>query len=112
MKEYNYKYRDLEPDCIPRNGYVIIGKTLFQIEDNEVFYSWDLEGNSINELIRDARKKSGMGGATPIWIDTDNLLDEEEVLDSGSLIHNDEFDEMDPEERAGWIDFAEHYMDC
>lgn len=113
MGKYVYKYEELDLDDIPRKGYVIIDKIMVLIEDNEVIDSWELEGDSINELIHDAREQSGMGGAAKIWVDTDNLLDADEVLDRGKLIHDfHEFDDMDDEEVEGWIDLAEHLMGC
>lgn len=90
-----------------KNGYVIVDDTLFQLENSLVCDSWDLEGESIEEKDKDARKKAEISNRKTIYYDDENCYDKYLIMDEGRLVSP--FDRPMSEDEKSYCEYCANH---
>lgn len=104
-------YRSLESLINPlRTGNVIVGDTLFQVENGTITDSYQLSGKTFKEKVQSARVQADLDNRKRIYVDTEGVYDEDTVADEGELVTVDEaFERLSEEERDDYESLAEYF---
>ena len=56
-----------EEEAVLTYGYVIVEDMLFEVENSRIVDEWDLSGDTIEEMVKDAIEKAELSSNNLLW---------------------------------------------
>lgn len=113
-KKCDYKYKVLDKEEFSGSGYVIVGinsnPQLLRVENFSIDSSYELDYDTINGLIRQARNVADMPKGSKIYVDTYAICNLNYIALEEKLFEPEDFSPFDYDNNNELEDFFEYFM--
>ena len=96
-----------EEEAVLTYGYVIVEDMLFEVENSRIVDEWDLSGDTIEEMVKDAIEKAELSSNTIIYYDDENYYDKNLIMDEGRFVSP--FDVPTSEDEESFFEYCANH---